>query len=144
MVNENSTIEIKDDKVVFSTEVLSYFESLRNEETNEWIDKYFEVLSDSSNFNAEKYNIHHIRPCYTFKDKTHKNRKQTENLADEFNGNLIKLSVYNHMKAHYFLWKIFDNWDSRHAIQQMCGLHLYLDDLSESELDKIASIKERI
>ena len=104
--------------------------------------KYFDVLLDSSDFNTEKFNIHHIRPCFTFKDKEHKNRKQTEIIADKFNGNLIKLSIYNHIKAHYFLWKIFNNWDSRHSVQEMCGLKVYLDDLSEDELDEIALLKE--
>ena len=53
----NSTVEIKDGKVLFSKEILEYFENLRNKETSEWIDKYFEVLSDTLNFDAEKYNI---------------------------------------------------------------------------------------
>ena len=122
MSNTDSTMEIKSSKVEFSAEVLNYFENLRTEENSKWIDKYFEVLSDTSNLNSEKYHIHHIRPCNTFKDESHKNRKQTEIVADKFNGNLIKLSIYNHIKAHYFLWKIFNNWDSRHSVQHMCGL----------------------
>ena len=65
----NSTVEIKDNKVLFSKEILEYFEDLRNEETSEWIDKYFDILSDENNLTAEKYNIHHIHPCCTFKDK---------------------------------------------------------------------------
>ena len=138
----NSTVEIKDGKSVFSKEVLSYFENMRTEENSEWINKYFEVLNDKNNQLAEKYNNHHIRPCFTFKDKEHKNREETEPLADEFNGNLVKLSIYNHIKAHYFLWKIFDNWDSRHSVQQMCGFKTNLDTLSENELDEIALLKE--
>ena len=134
--------EIKNGKVVFSKEILNYFENLKTEENSKWINKYFDVLLDSSNFNTEKFNIHHIRPCFTFKDKEHKNRKQTEIVADKFNGNLIKLSIYNHIKAHYFLWKIFNNWDSRHSVQHMCGLKTNLDVLSEDELDEIAKFKE--
>ena len=34
MSKRNSTIEIKDGKVVFSTEVLEYFESIRNKENS--------------------------------------------------------------------------------------------------------------
>lgn len=142
MSKRNSIVKIVDGKVVFSEEVLNYFENLRNEENSEWIDKYFNVLSDASNLDSEKYHMHHIRPCNTFKDETHKNRKQTESLANKFNGNLIKLSIYNHIKAHYFLWKIFDNKDSKHAIQEMCGLKVYLDNLSEDELNEIALLKE--
>ena len=139
---QNSTVEIKNGKVVFSQEIINYFENLRNEKNSEWIDKYFDVLSDISNLDSEKFNIHHLRPCFTFKDKEHKNRKQTEIVADKFNGNLIKLSIYNHIKAHYFLWKIFNDWDSRHSVQHMCGLKTNLDVLSEDELDEIAKFKE--
>ena len=45
MPRRNSTVEIKDGKVVFSKEVLEYFESIRTEENSAWIDKYFEYLS---------------------------------------------------------------------------------------------------
>ena len=41
----NSTVESKEGKVVFSEEVLSYVENLRNEENSEWIDKYFEYFN---------------------------------------------------------------------------------------------------
>ena len=72
MSNTDSTMEIKSSKVEFSAEVLNYFENLKTEENSKWIDKYFEVLSDTSNLNSEKYHIHHIRPCNTFKDESHK------------------------------------------------------------------------
>ncbi len=112
MPRRNSTVEIVDGKVVFSQEVLSYFESIRTEENSVWIDKYFEYLGDESNLSAIKYNLHHIRPCCSFKDNEHKNRKETLPLGDKFKGNIIKLSIYNHLLAHYCLWKIYDNWDS--------------------------------
>ena len=48
MANRNSTVEIVDGKVVFSTEILSYFESIRNEKNGVWINKYFECLSNST------------------------------------------------------------------------------------------------
>ena len=142
MPRTNSTIKIVNSKVVFSQEIIDYFENLRNEETSEWIDKYFDVLNDENNLTSEKYNIHHIRPCHTFKDKEHKTRKQTKPLADEFNGNLIKLSVYNHLFAHHCLWKIFNNYDSKMAFQRMCGLKTYIDNLTEDELKEIATLKE--
>lgn len=142
MARRNSTVNIINDKVVFSQEIINYFESLRNEKNSEWIDKYFNVLSDERNLNAEKFEIHHIRPCFTFKDKEHKTRKQSKPLADGFNRNLIKLSIYNHLFAHYCLWKIFDNFDSKMAFQRMCGLKTYINNLTENELIKIASLKE--
>ena len=91
MPRTNSTVEIKDGKVVFSKEVLSYFESIRTEENSAWIDKYFEYLSDEENLTAEKYNGHHIIPCFTFKDETHRTRKETEPLADKIEGKIQKL-----------------------------------------------------
>ena len=138
----NSTVEIKDNKVLFSKEILEYFEDLRNEETSEWIDKYFDILSDENNLTAEKYNIHHIRPCCTFKDKEHKNRKQTQKLADKFNGNLIKLSIYNHFFAHYYLWKIFNSRDCKLGFKRMCGQSNFIDNLTENELKEIAKLQE--
>ena len=142
MPRTNSTVKIVDGKVVFSEEVLSYFESIRNEENSVWIDKYFEYLSDENNLTATKYNLHHIRPCCTFKDEEHKNRHETQPLGDEFKGNIIKISVYNHLLAHYCLWKIYDDWDSKNAIQKMCGQKKYIGDLTEDELTEIAKLKE--
>ena len=142
MAKRNSTVEIVDGKVVFSQEVLSYFESIKTEENSIWIDKYFERLSDEENLTATKYNLHHIRPCCTFKDEKHKNRKETQPLGDAFKGNIIKISVYNHLLAHYCLWKIYDDWDSKNAIQKMCGQKKYIGDLTEDELTEIAKLKE--
>ena len=142
MPRRNSTVEIKDGKVVFSKEVLSYFESIRTEENSAWIDKYFEYLSDESNLSAEKYNGHHIIPCFTFKDKTHRTRKETEPLADKVEGNIIELSIYNQLLAHYCLWKIYDNRDSKNTMQRMCGEEKYIDTLTEQELKEIAILKE--
>lgn len=142
MPRRNSTVEIVDGKVVFSKEVLSYFESIRTEENGAWVDKYFEYLSDESNLSAEKYNIHHIRPCFSFKDENHKNRKQTKPLGDKFNGNLIKLSIYNHILVHYFLWKIYDNYESKYSIQYTIGKNKEIDGLSENEIKEIAKIQE--
>ena len=142
MPRRNSIVEIVDGKVVFSEEVLSYFESIRTEENSVWIDKYFEYLGDESNLSAIKYNLHHIRPCCSFKDNEHKNRKETLPLGDKFKGNIIKLSIYNHSLAHYCLWKIYDNWDSKNSIQKMCGQKQYMNNLTENELKEIAKLKE--
>ena len=142
MPRRNSTVEIVDGKVVFLKEVLSYFESIRTEENSAWIDKYFEYLSDEENLTAEKYNGHHIIPCFTFKDETHRTRKETEPLADKVEGNIIKLSIYNHILAHYCLWKIFDNYNSKHAIQYTIGKDKEINDLSENQIKEIARIRE--
>ena len=140
MPRRNSTVKIVDGKVVFSEEVLEYFKSIRNEENGIWIDKYFKYLSNEENLTAEKYNGHHIIPCFVFKDETHKNRKETEPLADKVEGNIIKISVYNHLLAHYCLWKIYNNRDSKTTIQRMCKENI--DSLSENEIKEIAKIQE--
>ena len=142
MPRRNSTVEIVDGKVVFSQEIIDYFESLRNEKTSEWIDKYFNALRDENNLNAKKYNCHHIRPCFSFKDETHNTREETEPLANKIKENLIKLSIYNHIKAHYFLWKIYNNIDSKVAFQKMCGQHRYINNITEKELNEISILQE--
>ena len=141
MATKKPNVKIENCKVIFSKEILDYFESIRTKENSEWINKYFEVLSDPSNFNAEKFNVHHIRPVFSFKDKNHKNRKETKYLADEFNENRIKLSICNHILAHYYLWKIFNNWDSKHAVHRLCDITDYKI-LTEKEIKEIARIKE--
>ena len=137
MSNENNNLIIKNNQV----QIYNYFDSIKTYENEEWINKYFKVLSDPSNLISDKYNIHHIRPCFTFKDKIHKNRKDCKPLAD-FDENLIKISVYNHILAHFYLWKIFNNKDSKTAFQRMCGQGKYIDNLTEDELKEIAKLKE--
>ena len=117
----------------FSFEILDYFDSICTDKNYEWIGKYFDVITKDENKTSEKYNQHHIRPCCTFKDENHKNRTQTQELGDAFNGNIIKLSVYNHLFAHFYLWKIFDTIDLRTAFQRMCGQGKYIDNLTEEE-----------
>ena len=126
----------------FSFEVLNYFDSICTDENYEWIVKYFDVLIKEENKNTEKFNKHHIRPCCTFKTNSRSKRIETKPLADKFNDNLIKLSIYNHVFAHFYLWKIFDNRDCKEAFQRMCGQGRYIDNLTEQELQEIAILKE--
>lgn len=63
-------------------------------------------------------------------------------MADKVEGNIIKLSIYNHILAHYCLWKIFDNYNSKHAIQYTIGKDKEIDGLSENEIKEIAKIQE--
>lgn len=141
MAKRNSTVKIENGKVVLSQEIIDYFENLRNEENSEWIDKYFNVLGDENNLSATKYREHHIIPCFMFKDENHKSRKETLPLANNIEGNLIKLSVSNHILAHHCLWKIFNNEDSRRAIYLM-SIKKNLNYLSEDELKRFAEIQE--
>ena len=142
MSKRNSTAEIKDSKVVFSKEIIDYFDNLRNEENSDWIDKYFEVLTKKENKTAEKFDKHHIVPCALLKDENHKIRSKTVILANEIDGNLVKLSVQNHIIAHYWLWKMFpNNEDVRRPIYLMLG-KLDINNLTENELQEFARIQE--
>lgn len=126
----------------FSFEVLDYFDSICTDENYEWIVKYFDVLMKEENESAKKFNKHHIRPVFTFKDDNHKNRKETKSLADNFKKNLIKLSINNHIKAHNYLRLIFiDNEDARKAILFLCNKR-NIEYLTEDEIDEIAKIIE--
>lgn len=142
MPKRKSTVKIENNKVVFSKEILEYFESLRNETSNKWIDKYFNVLSDTSNFNAPKYNIHHIKPVFTFKTDELNTREKAEKIADKFSQNLIKLSIYNHILAHFYLWKIYNNQESKIPLNYLFKTSKIIDELTEEELKKTAKLIE--
>ena len=139
---KKNMIKIENSKVVFSKEILEYFESLRNEETNKWIDKYIEVLSDTSNFNAPKYNIHHIKPVFTFKTKELNTRRKAEKVANQLCGNRIKLSIYNHILAHFYLWKIYDNHETKIPLNYLFKTSKTIDELTEEELKETAKLIE--
>ena len=140
----HSTITIIENQVVFSKEILEYFESLRNEETNEWVDKYIEVLSDTSNFDAPKYNIHHIKPVFTFKTEELNTRRKAEKIANKFSGNNIKLSIYNHILAHFYLWKIYDNNETKYPLFYLFNTSKTIDELTEDELKIVAELTEDV
>lgn len=140
----HSTVTIIENQVVFSKEILEYFESLRNEETNEWVDKYIEVLSDTSNFDAPKYNIHHIKPVFTFKTEELNTRRKAIKIADKFNGNTIKLSIYNHILAHFYLWKIYNNNETKYPLCYLFNTHKTIDKLTEEELKIVAKLTEDV
>ena len=142
MSKRKITVKIENNKIIFSNEILDYFNNLRTNENSEWIDKYFEVLGDENNFCATKYQHHHIIPCFTFKDETHKNREETESLANKIEENITKLSIKNHIMCHFYIWKIFNNRDSKIAFQKMCGQERYINNLTENELKEIAKLKE--
>lgn len=142
MAKRKSNVKIENGKVLISQEILDYFENLRTEENSEWINEYFNIISDASNITSCKSRGHHIIPCFQFKDDRHKIRKETEFLANQVSENIIELSIYNHIKAHYFLWKIFPNSkDAKKAIQHLCKME-NLENLTMNQLDEIAKIEE--
>lgn len=126
---------------VFSFEILNFFDLISTDDNLQWIIKYFNILLDNNNLISTKFNMHHIIPCFVFKDKNHKTRKDTQKLADTIKGNLIKLSIYNHMLAHFYLWKIFNNESSRLAIH-IVFFKKNISHLSENKIKKIAKIQE--
>lgn len=78
MTKRQSNVKIENGKVLISQEILDYFENLRTEENSEWINKYFNIISDASNITSCKSRGHHIIPCFQFKDDNHKTREETE------------------------------------------------------------------
>jgi len=105
---------------------------------------YIEVLSDISNFDAPKYNIHHIKPVFTFKTEKLNTRRKREKIANKFNGNLIKLSIYNHILAHFYLWKIYNNYETKNPLKYLFNTHKTIDELTENELKNIAILVEEV
>ena len=140
-MSRKADVKIINNKIVLSIEILNKIESWKNVDNSEWIYKYKKILLDSSNIYSEKFDIHHIIPCFTFKDESHKNRLETEPLADAIKENKIKLSIYNHILAHYYLYNIFNDKDSKNAIQKICR-RKNIKDLTEKEMKEIAKIKE--
>ena len=140
MPKRQSTVKIIDGKVIFSQEILDYFENLRTEENSEWIDKYFEVLSDDSNIDIITFDVHHIIPAFIFKNKIHKSRKETEFLANQIKENLINLSPRNHRLAHYYLWHIFKNEYSRRAVYIICGKEKNIEKFTEDEFKEFSNM----
>lgn len=126
----------------FSFEILDYFDSITTDENFKWIEKYFNVLMKNENINTLKFDNHHIIPCALLKDENHKFRNETVILANEINGNLIKLSYENHIIAHYCLWKIFpNNEDIRRPIYLMLG-KININELTETKVKELAKIQE--
>lgn len=140
MATKKPNTKIENGKVIFS-QILDYFENLRTNENSEWIDKYFAILSDFSNITSVKFEKHHIIPCFVFKDSINKTRNVTKIFADKIKENIIKLSIYNHIIAHFYLWKIFKNEDSRKPIYILCG-NKNIKDMEESKIKEIAKIIE--
>ena len=141
MTKRQSNVKIENGKVDLSPLILSVLCDLETEENIEYIRKYKNILLEPSNLTAEKYEVHHIIPVFAFKDKIYKNRKEIEPIIDKFEENKIKLSYSNHIVAHYYLWKIFDNWDSKRAIQKLCN-ELKIDNLTEDEIIMIGKFEE--
>ena len=122
---------------------LEYIETLRTDDNSKWINKYIKVLNAKSNKTATKYNKHHIVPCFVFKNKSCKGRRKTESSTKCIENNLIKLSIGNHVKAHYYLWKIFNNAESKIAFQLMSNCPKYVENVTEKEINEIATLIER-
>ena len=144
MVIRKSNVKIENNKVVLSDEVLKFIESWRTEENSTLINKYLEILNDFENINSKKFRYHHIVPCFIFKDETHKIREETELLANKIEGNIIKLSLSNHIIAHDILRRIFPkNNDAKMAVYVASGaLKGNIENITEEKIKQIAKIKE--
>lgn len=142
MSKKKSNVKIENGKVILSDEVLSYFESWKTEENSEYIKRYKEVLLDSSNLEDNEFDIHHIIPAFIFADETHTTRNEMLSVADNIEGERIKLSHNNHILAHYFIWKIFPNEEkARRAIYMMLGKIKNFKNITENEIKLLNEIR---
>ena len=141
MAKSKVNAKIENGKVILSDEILSILESWKtSDEKVELVEKYKRILLDSSNLNAPKFRQHHIIPTFMFKDENHKNRKETEPLANAIEGNKIKLSVYNHIIVHDILRHIFpNNLDAKLAVYLSCR-KVNIENFTEKKIEEIAQI----
>ena len=64
--------------------------------------------------------------------------KKALSLANKMKENLIKLSIYNHLLAHYYLWKIFyTNNDAKMALT-ITFHNENIEDLTELQIQEIS------
>lgn len=141
MSKKKSNVKIKNGKVILSDEVLSYFKSWETEENFEYIKRYKEVLLDSSNLVDDEFDIHHIIPAFIFADETHTTRNEMLSVADNIEGERIRLSHNNHILAHYFIWKIFPNEEkARRAVYMMLGKVKNFKNITENEIKLLNEI----
>ena len=141
MSKKKPNVKIKNGKVILSDEVLSYFKSWETEENFEYIKRYKEVLLDSSNLVDDEFDIHHIIPAFIFADETHTTRNEMLSVADNIEGERIRLSHNNHILAHYFIWKIFPNEEkARRAVYMMLGKVKNFKNITENEIKLLNEI----
>ena len=142
MSKKKPNVKIENGKVILSDEVLNYFKSWETEENSEYIKRYKEVLLDSSNLEDNEFDIHHIIPAFVFADETHTTRNEMLSIADNIEGERIKLSHNNHILAHYFIWKIFPNEEkARRAIYMMLGKIKNFKNITENEIKLLNEIR---
>ena len=58
--------------------------------------------------------------------------------------NLIKLSIYNHILAHFYLWKIYNNHETKTPLRYLFHNSETINELTEDELKIIAKFAEDI
>ena len=142
MSKKKPNVKIENGKVILSDEVLSYFKSWETEENFEYIKRYKEVLLDSSNLVDDEFDIHHIIPAFIFADETHTTRNEMLSVADNIEGERIRLSHNNHILAHYFIWKIFPNEEkARRAVYMMLGKIKNFKNITENEIKSLNEIR---
>ena len=142
MSKKKPNIKIENGKVILSNEVLNYFKSWETKENSEYIKRYKEVLLDSSNLEDNEFDIHHIILAFIFADETHTTRNEMLSVADNIEGERIRLSHNNHILAHYFIWKIFPNEEkARRAVYMMLGKIKNFKNITENEIKSLNEIR---
>jgi len=115
--------------------------------------KYYDLVEQCKieDVNCEKYNMHHIDPLFTLKDKY--NAKRTIEFRykykDEFE--LLKCSISHHVKLHYFLCFMFERnsnneKSARHSFWQISGKYIKNenDELTDEQLNELMIQIEKV
>ena len=120
------------DKDQLYLQLLKYDDLFLN---NKYLKKYINIIYKKYTNNDLVIQKHHIIPQFYY----YKNNLPIDNT----NNNLIKLSYYNHVKAHYYLCKCVTNkYKSSciHAFNILFNKQFY--NLTEKELNELLPLQE--
>ena len=115
--------------------------------------KYYDLVEQCKieDVNCEKYNMHHIDPLFTLKDKYSAKRTIEFRYKCKDNFELLKCSIPHHVKLHYFLCFMFDrNSDNeksaRHSFWQISGRYIKNenDELTDEQLNELMIQIEKV
>ena len=73
-------------------------------------EEYINLINEAKAKIPSVYEVHHILPKSMFP------------LWSKKENNLIKLSIENHYRAHYLLYKIYNNWEMTNAFKYMLDI----------------------
>lgn len=115
--------------------------------------KYYDLVEQCKieDVNCEKYNMHHIDPLFTLKDKYGAKRTSEFRYKHKDDFELLKCSIPHHVKLHYFLCFMFkrnsnNEKSARHSFWQISGKYIKNenDELTDEELNELMIQTEKV